>query len=74
LCDVAADCACKESSTLYLPFLTSLLDAVRCQFTPLPTMQHNKTQTHDAKQHEKPRARSCARVPYNTTSLQKCYA
>jgi hypothetical protein len=45
LCDVAADCACRESSILYTYLSWRHCWTLCCQFTPIPhnATQHNTT-------------------------------
>ena len=76
LCDVAADCACRESKVvlvhtylLYLPFLAVFLDAVLPIHPPPHNTMHNTTRKTTRKT-----SWSYAGCTTNTTSLQKCYA
>jgi hypothetical protein len=72
LCDVAADCACRESSILYTYLSWRHCWMLCCQFTPIP---HNATQhnTQNTQNNTKNLVVICCCL-YNTTSLQKCYA
>ena len=75
LCDVAADCACRESSILYTYLSWRHCWTLCCQFTPIPhnATQHN-TMHNTTRKTTRKTSWSYAACTTNTTSLQKCYA